>query len=148
MPGSKENRMSVDTSTKTINSYLEALLNGGDFAQFFTDDVAWTTMETGDQVHGREAVHDYIVALHTQLFDARPEVRSVTIGQETAALEADFVGTHIGEFAGIPPTGAELRVPYCVIYDLAEDSIRALRAYIPIGLMISQLQAAATASVN
>jgi predicted ester cyclase len=148
MLGSKENRMSVDTSTKTINSYLETLFSGGDFSQYFSADVVWTTMETGDQVHGREEVRDYIVALHTQLFDARPEVRSLTVGSETAALEADFVGTHIGEFAGIPPTGADLRVPYCVIYDLAEDSIRALRAYIPIGSMVSQLQAAATASVS
>ena len=137
--------MSLDASTKLINSYLQTLLNGGDFAQYFSDDVVWTTMETGDQVLGREAVRDYIVALHTQLFDAHPEVRSVTVGHATAALEADFVGTHISEFAGVPATGAALRVPYCVIYDLADDAIRALRGYIPITLMVSQLQAARAA---
>src|SRR4028119_1716437 len=123
--------MSLDASRKTINSYLEALLNGGDFARYFSDDVAWTTMETGDRVHGREAVRDYIEALHTQLFDAHPEVRSVTVGDATAALEADFVGTHTGEFAGISPTGASPRVPYCGVSDLAHDSLRALRACIP-----------------
>jgi steroid delta-isomerase-like uncharacterized protein len=138
--------MSLDASTKLIDSYLQTLLSGGDFAQYFSDDVVWTTMETGDQVRGREAVRDYIVALHTQLFDAHPEVRSVTVGQGTAALEADFVGTHIGEFAGIPATGATLRVPYCVIYDLADGAIRALRGYIPIALMVSQLQAAGAAA--
>jgi predicted ester cyclase len=136
--------MSLDAS-KTIHSYLQTLLNGGDFGRHFSDDVVWTTMETGDQVHGREAVRDYIVALHTQLFDAHPEVKSVTVGEATAALEADFVGTHTGEFAGIPPTGAALRVPYCVVYDLADDGIRALRAYMPVGLMVTQLQTEAAA---
>jgi steroid delta-isomerase-like uncharacterized protein len=137
--------MSRDVTAETINSYLQALLNGGDFGRYFSDDVAWTTMETGDQVHGREAVRDSILALHTQLFDGHLEVRSLTIGDATAALEADFVGTHTGEFAGIPPTGAALRVPYCVVYDIADDGIRALRAYIPVGLMVTQLQNAAAA---
>ncbi|HLL61897.1 MAG TPA: nuclear transport factor 2 family protein [Propionibacteriaceae bacterium] len=137
--------MSLDASTKLLNSYLDTLFSGGDFAQYFSDDVAWTTMETGDQVHGREAVRDYIVALHMQSFDAHAEVRSLTVGEATAALEADFVGTHIGEFAGLPPTRAALRVPYCVVYDLADGAIRALRGYIPIALMVSQLRAAGTA---
>ena len=140
--------MSLDATTKTINSYLQALFNGDDFARYFSDDVAWTTMETGDQVHGRDGVRDYIVALHTQMFDAHPEVKSVTIGDATAALEADFVGTHTGEFAGIPPTGAALRVPYCVVYDLADHSIRALRGYIPVALMVTQLQTAAAAKAS
>ena len=134
--------MSLEISTETMNSYLQALLNGGDFERYFSDDVAWTTMETGDQVHGREAVRDYILALHTQLFDAHPEVKSVTIGETTAALEADFVGTHTGEFAGIPATGAALRVPYCVVYDLDDSGIAALRAYIPVSQIVAQLQAA------
>jgi predicted ester cyclase len=135
--------MSVDTATETIKPYLDALLNRGDFARYFSDNVTWTTMDTGDEVHGRDAVRDYILALHTQMFDARPEFRSLTIGETTAALEADFVGTHTGEFAGISPTGAAVRVPYCVVYDLADDKITALRGYLPVAQIISQLQAAA-----
>jgi len=126
--------MSLDASG-TFHSYLQALLNGGDFGRYFSDDVAWTTMETGDQIHGREAVRDYILALHTQLFDAHPEVKSVTIGDATAVLEADFVGTHTGEFAGIPPTGAAL---------WRSRSSR----YIPVGPMVTQLQTAAAAEAQ
>lgn len=137
--------MSLEASTQTIDSYLNALLNGGDFGQFFTDDVHWTTMETGDEIQGREAVRDFIVALHGVLFDAKQEVRSVAITDGLAALEADFVGVHTGEFAGIAATGAAVRVPYCVFYDIGEDGITALRAYMPVRQLIAELEAAATA---
>ena len=134
--------MSIDATKRTIDAYLESLLNSGDFAQFFTDQVEWTTMETGEQFQGREVVRDFIAALHSELFDAHPEIKRVLIADGVAALEADFVGTHTGEFAGIAPTGAFLRVPYCVVYDLTDAGISALRAYLPVGQIISELQAA------
>ena len=96
--------MSLETTTRTMNSYVEALLNGGDFGQFFTDDVQWTTVETGDQIIGRQAVRDYIVSLHSKLFDAHPEVKNVAIADGIVALEADFVGTHTQ--SGITSTDA------------------------------------------
>ena len=135
--------MSLEATTQTINSYMDALLNGGDFGQFFTENVRWTTMETGDEIQGREAVRDFIVALHSQLFDAKPEVRSLGIADGLVGLEADFVGVHTGEFAGIAPTGAAVRVPYCVFYDVGEDGITALRAYMPVRQLVAELEAAA-----
>jgi predicted ester cyclase len=135
--------MSLEATTQTINSYLNALFNGGDFGQFFADDVRWTTMETGDVIQGREAVRDYIVALHRDLFDARPEVRNVAIADGLAALEADFVGVHTGEFAGIAPTGTAVRLPYSVFYDVGEKGITALRAYMPVRQLVAELEAAA-----
>lgn len=64
----------------------------------------------GGPVHGREpAVRDDIVALSHAALRRSSQGRSVTIGDVTAALRADFVGTHTGEFRGIPPAGAALR---------------------------------------
>ena len=51
------------------------------------------------------------------------------VGEGTAALEAVFVGTHTGEFAGIPATGKQVLVPYAVFYELAEGRITALRIH-------------------
>jgi len=56
-----------------------------------------------------------------------------------AAIEADFAGTHIGEFAGIQPTGREVRVPYSVVYDIRGDQIGALRIYFPMGRLVEQI---------
>ena len=69
--------------------------------------------------------------------------KNVIVADGSAVLEADFVGTHAGEFAGISATGAKLRVPYCVVYDVADDGISAVRGYLPIASMIAQLKEAA-----
>lgn len=132
--------MSVEETERTVRGYLDTLLNGGDFASFLADDVSWTTMETGDQVRGREAVRDFIVALHSQLFEAAPEIVNTTFSDGVAGLEAVFVGTHTGEFAGVPATGAAVRLPYTVFYDVAGGAIVALRAYFPITALVQRLQ--------
>lgn len=134
--------MSLEATTRTMNAYLDTLVQRGDFGQYFTEDVVWTTVETGEEIYGREAVRDFIVAMHSQLFDAHPDLKRVAIGDGVAGLEADFVGVHTGEFAGIPPTGASVRVAYSVFYDVDDDGIRALRAYMPIRQMIAELEAA------
>jgi ketosteroid isomerase-like protein len=132
--------MSVTDTESTLRSYLDLLLTGGDFASFFSDDVVWTTMETGEEIRGRQAVRDFIVALHTQLFEASPELRGLAAGDGVAGLEAVFVAKHVAEFAGIPPTGADVRLPYAVFYDVADSRITALRAYFPIAALVEDLQ--------
>src|SRR3954452_11838978 len=135
--------MSADLTRRTIDSYLEALLTGGDFGAFFAEDVMWTTMENGELTRGRDAVVGLITAMHRELFDAHPEMRNIVVAPGAVALEADFIGTHTGEFAGIPATGAKIQVPYCITYELDGETITALRAYIPIAAMVAQLREAA-----
>ena len=134
--------MSRNSTRAVMDGYLAALVEGGDFARFFADDVVWTTTETGEVVTGREAVRDYILVVHTQAFTARPELKNLVVGDSGAILEADFVGTHTGDFGGVAPTGATLRVPYCVAYDVAGDRITALRGYLPIRAMVEALSQA------
>jgi predicted ester cyclase len=138
--------MTVEQTEKTMSAYLEALMARGDFAAYFTDDVEWTTMESGEVVRGRTAVEDLIRSLHEQIFDARPELRTLLCGDGAAALEATFHGRHIGELAGVPPTGVDVQLPYTVFYDLAGDRISRLRAYVALSAVVAQVQAAAGAA--
>ena len=131
--------MSVEATADTMRSYLDALLARGDFADYFTDDVTWTTIGTDQTMQGREAVQDFLAWMHTQAFDARPRVKTLVVGDGQAVLEADLVGTHTGEFLGMAATGKSVQVPYCVVYDLRDDKIAALRAYIPMELFAQQL---------
>jgi steroid delta-isomerase-like uncharacterized protein len=131
--------MSVETTSQTMRSCLEAFLALGDFADYYTDDLTWTTVGTGQELQGRQPVRDFLIWMHTQAFDAHPKVKTLVVGDGQAALEADFIGTHTGEFLGIPPTGKSVQVPYCVIYDLQDGRIAALRAYIPMDLFAQQL---------
>lgn len=123
--------MPDDATRSLMDGYLTALVTGGDFAEYFAPDVVWTFMESGDQIRGRDAVRDLIVNMHTQAFDARAELRGVLTGPGAATLEAVFVGTHTGEFAGVTATGTQVRVPYSVAYDIRDGAITALRVYFP-----------------
>jgi predicted ester cyclase len=86
-----------------------------------------------------QAAGELIRYVHETAFDARPELKNLLVDTGKAAIEADFAGTHTGEFAGIQPTGRAVRVPYSVIYDLRDDQISALRIYFPMSLLIEQL---------
>src|SRR5512132_213337 len=132
--------MSVDATSPTMRSYLDALLGRGRFADYFTDAVTWTTVGSGQQLQGREPVRDFLIWMHTRAFDAHPEVKPLLVGDQQAALEADLVGTHTGEFLGLAATGKSVQVPYCVVFDLRGDKIAALRAYIPMELFAQQLK--------
>jgi predicted ester cyclase len=115
--------MSVEATADTMRSYLDALLARGDFADYFTDDVTWTTIGTDQTMQGREVVRDFLAWMHTQAFDARPRVKTLVVGDGQAVLEADLVGTHTGEFLGMAATGKSVQVPYCVVYDLRDDKM-------------------------
>ena len=132
--------MSVEATAQTMRSYLDVFLGRGDFANYFSDDVTWTAVGTGQELRGRQPVHDFLSWMHTQAFDAHPKIKTLVVGDGQAVLEADFVGTHTGEFLGIPATGKSVQVPYCVVYDLQDDKLVALRAYIPMDLFTQQLK--------
>jgi predicted ester cyclase len=72
-------------------------------------------------------------------FDARAEIKNKIITEKKAVLEADFVGKHIGEFAGIPPTNKEVNVPLCIVYDLENGLVKQARVYMLMDIMMKQL---------
>jgi len=133
--------MTVDTTRQTMDSYLSALISGGDYSQFFTEDVRWVTVESGDVVTGREAVRDFIGSMHTTLFDAHPVLKNLVVGDGIVAGEFDFVGTHTGDFEGVPATGSQLALPYVVFYDVVDGRISELRAYIPVRKIMAVFRA-------
>jgi steroid delta-isomerase-like uncharacterized protein len=129
----------MGTEHKVMQDYLDTLVKRGDFPAFFADDVVATFEGTPQRADGREAAGQLIRYVHEGAFDARMELKNLLTDDGKAAIEADFVGTHTGEFAGIPATGRAVRVPYSVVYDLSGEQISALRIYFPMSLLIEQL---------
>ena len=140
--------MSQEETQAAIDAYLAALVAREDIAPFFSDDVVLELVDVGQEIQGREAVAGGIVELHERTFDARPELTNLLVGEGTAALEAVFVGTHTGEFAGIPATGREVAVPYAVFYDLADGEITALLIHGFASGLVAALTAEATATTG
>ena len=131
--------MSVESTRAALTAYLDSLVQRGPYAQYFADDVTFKLMGTNQEVKGRDAVEQFIRYLHEQAFDARPELKNTIIGDGNAAAEIDFVGTHTGEFIGVPASGKEVKVPYSVMYDIQGDKITALRAYMPMDVLLHQI---------
>lgn len=123
-----------------VQDYLEALAKGADYSRYFTSDVVLTVMGTDQRAAGRDAVEQQMRAMHERAFDARIEVTSLLVDDGKAAVEADFAGTHIGEFAGVAPAGRKVRVPYSVVCDLRGDQISALRIYFPMSMLVEQIK--------
>ncbi len=123
-----------------ITTYLEALVARSDYGRHFADTVTFTVMDTGEVTKGRDAVIGLIDYLHTQAFDATPVIKAVIVDGSHVVLEAEFAGTHEAEFAGIAATGQAVNLPYAVGYDVENDKITALRAYISMDALIRQIR--------
>jgi len=103
-------------------------------------DVVFTNMATGEKHHGPDGVLNMLNYVYHVAFDADAEVRNLIFTEDKAVFEADFVGKHIGEFAGIPPTGKNVRIPLCVVYDLEKDKIKEGRIYFEVPAFFEQVK--------
>ena len=119
--------------------YFDAVIANGDFGRFFHPDVAFFVIG-GPQASGRDDVVATIRAIHTQAFDAQMRKERVLVDESGALAELTFIGTHTGEFAGVPATGRSVKVPYVAAYDFAPDGlITEIRIYIPMQVLMAQL---------
>jgi predicted ester cyclase len=126
-------------ASETIHRYIDALIARGDYARFFAPDVRCSIEGTDQAATGPAEAEQMIRFMHEQAFDARPELKTLVVEGNHAAIEADFVGVHTGDFAGVPATGRSVRVPYAVVYDLEGETIKALRLYMPMQALVAQL---------
>ena len=108
--------MDVEQTQRVMMAYFTAL-RAGQVTEFFTDDVTWTTVESGADVQGASQVQEAIQGLHARMSDM--QTRRLTISEDAAYIEGSCAGHD----------GSPQRVDYCVAYDLADHRITAMRAY-------------------
>jgi predicted ester cyclase len=118
---------------------VEAYFNSHD-VQYVTEDAVFTSMNTGEETHGREAVGQMLNYFYHVAFDAKAEITNKVITEKKAVFEFNFKGKHIGEFAGMQPTNKEVNVPICVSYDLENGLIKKGRVYMLFDVLMKQLQ--------
>lgn len=120
------------------HSNMEAYFKTHD-VQYVAEDAVFIHMSSGEETKGREAVRQMLQYMYHIAFDAKATIHNMIIDRDKAVLEASFEGTHIGEFAGIPPTNKKVSVPFCVIYDLENGLIKQARIYMLTDVMLKQL---------
>jgi predicted ester cyclase len=130
--------MAIERTREVMARYWESEHRD---VSMMAEDVVFTHMATGAEHHGPDAVLRMLDYMYRQAFDATAETRTRICGENQAVLEADFVGRHIGEFAGIAATGRSVRVPLCVVYDLEGDRIKRARVYLEMPVLMRQIGA-------
>jgi steroid delta-isomerase-like uncharacterized protein len=128
--------MSIESTRAVIMKYIAS--NHTDLSMM-APDVVFTHMATGDEHRGPDAVAAMLHFVYHVAFDAQAEGRNMVFADGQAVLEADFVGKHIGEFAGVPATGRTVRIPLCVVYDLEHDMIKRGRVYFEVPAFMKQV---------
>lgn len=128
--------MSIEDTRNLIERYLDA-----EHADISTlaDDVEFTIMATGEKQQGPAAVLQMMDYFYRIAFDATADPKNVVFADKHAIFEGDFVGKHIGEFAGIPATRKDVRVPLCVVYDIDDNQIKRGRVYFELPALFQQL---------
>ena len=131
--------MSLDETRIVMERYLSGshAIDG-----VMADDVVFTVMATGQEFHGPEAVGGMLTYFYHGVFEADAEQTNLVVSEGHAIGEWDFVGTHVGEFAGVPATGRLVRVPLAVAYDLANGRITRGRVYFEIPGFLAQVDPA------
>jgi hypothetical protein len=106
--------MTTQQTQQALDQYLAALLNHGDFANHFSDDVVVTLEGTDQRFTGRNAARDWIAGAHSL---GEIKLHKQFTGEGQAAAEAEFIRMD------------GRSVPYVAIYDFAAGKITALRLY-------------------
>jgi steroid delta-isomerase-like uncharacterized protein len=94
---------------------------------------------TGQVFDGEAEVRQYYATSRTAFPDQRNEIHSLRHAEDSAVVEFDLLGTHLGEFAGFPPTGKEFRCRMAAIFEFHGDRIVCERVYFDSATILRQL---------
>ena len=100
----------MSAERQVVQDYIDALVKRADFTGFLHRGRHRHIRGTDQRADGREAAGQLIRYVHENAFDARPELKNLLVDTGKAAIEADFAGTHTGEFAGIQLAGRAVQV--------------------------------------
>jgi len=134
--GKGERAMSVEITREVITKWIDSEHSD---TSVLADNVVFTSMNTAEEDRGPEGVSQSLNYIYHVAFDARFELTNLIVEGGIGAAEAQFVGQHIGEFAGIPPTHKHIRVPLCVVYEVENDKIKRARIYFEMPALFEQL---------
>lgn len=96
-------------------------------------------MATGRIYDGDDEVLRYHRRQRTAFPDQRHENVRHHVADESVVCEFDLLGTNLGEFSGMPPTGRAFRVPVVAVFFFEEDRIVNERVYLDRASLLTQI---------
>jgi predicted ester cyclase len=114
--------------------------------KYIAEDAVFRNLGTGEQHKGRAEVGAMLHYIYHVAFDAHAEFSSYIITEDKAVVEGLFIGKHIGDLNGIPPTGRQVSVPICITYYLKDSLIQEAHIYMLSDVLLQQLGVTQNAS--
>lgn len=100
-------------------------------------------MATGQIFDGDDEVMGYYRTTRTAFPDQRHDNSRFHVADDTVIVEFDLLGTNLGEFYGLPPTGKSFRVPIIAVFFFgtgsADDRIVNERIYFDSASLVTQI---------
>lgn len=97
-------------------------------------------MATGQVFDGDEEVMGYYLTTRTAFPDQRHENARFHVTDDAVIVEFDLLGTNLGEFYGLPPTGKSFRVPIIAVFFFDDaDGILNERIYFDSASLVTQI---------
>lgn len=128
--------MTAEETREIIQRYLDSPHQD---VSMMAPDVVFRDMGTGQEYRTPERVLALLDYFYREAFEATAELRNLLVGEGVAVVEVDFVGRHVSEFAGVPGTGKDVRVPLVVVYDVRDGMIVEGRFYFQVPAFLAQV---------
>ena len=105
----------------------------------YTDDPVYEEVTLGEIHQGRAAVREFFGGGFTAFPDLRFERTWALVAGERAASEWAMIGTHDGDFTGLPATHKPFRVRGASVFELVGDKLHRQRDYCDLATLLTQL---------
>jgi steroid delta-isomerase-like uncharacterized protein len=96
-------------------------------------------MATGQVFDGDGEVMDYYRITRTAFPDQRHDNSRFHVTDDAVIVEFELLGTNLGEFYGLPPTGKAFRVPIIAVFFFEGDRIVNERIYFDSASLVTQI---------
>ena len=96
-------------------------------------------MATGQVFDGDDDVMGYYRTTRTAFPDQRHDNVRFHAADDVTVAEFDLLGTNLGEFYGLPPTGRAFRVPVIAVFFFDGDRIVNERIYFDAASLVNQI---------
>ena len=96
-------------------------------------------MPTGQVFDGDDEVMGYYRTTRTAFPDQRHDGVRHHVADDAVISEFDLLGTNLGEFYGLPPTGKAYRVPVIAVFFFEGDRITNERVYFDAASLLTQI---------
>ena len=96
-------------------------------------------MATGQVFDGDDDVMGYYRTTRTAFPDQRHDNSRFHVADDAVIVEFELLGTNLGEFYGLPPTGKAFRVPIIAVFFFDGDRIVNERIYFDSASLVTQI---------